>query len=92
MAGASTTRASSAASMGSRTSIAASTARSVRLAEHDDADHPVFVLAKRRITKLSARREATAEAIAALEASAQTAAAPRRSGPRPPPSRISAER
>jgi site-specific DNA recombinase len=42
--------------------------QALRLEEHDDPDHPVVVLAKRRIAELSARREAAAEAIAALEA------------------------
>lgn len=41
--------------------------QTLRLEEHDDPDHPVVALAKRRITELSARREATVEAIAALE-------------------------
>ena len=42
--------------------------QALRLEEHDDPNHPVVALAKRRIAELSARRDATAEAIAALEA------------------------
>jgi site-specific DNA recombinase len=42
--------------------------QALRLEEHDDPEHPVVALAKRRIAELSARREAVADALAALDA------------------------
>ena len=42
--------------------------QALRLEEHDDPDHPVVALAKRRIAELSARREAVAHALDRLDA------------------------
>ncbi len=50
--------------------------QALRLEEHDDPNHPVIVLAKQRITELSARRAATTQAIADLEATRPLGARP----------------
>jgi site-specific DNA recombinase len=50
--------------------------QALRLEEHDDPDHPVVALAKRRILELSTRRKVTSEAIAALDAQRPDGARP----------------
>ncbi len=50
--------------------------QALRLEEHDDPYHPVIALAKQRITELSARRDATTQAIADLEATRPLGARP----------------
>jgi site-specific DNA recombinase len=50
--------------------------QALRLEEHDDPDHPVVALAKRRIEELSARRTTITDSLKTLEASRPTGARP----------------
>jgi hypothetical protein len=50
--------------------------QALRLEEHDDPDHPVIALAKRRIEELSARRTSITDSLKTLEASRPTGARP----------------